>query len=460
MEKNTFFNRARELFTTYCKKCGVDRAVFFGFLTRIIGFSSGTITAILIASKFSPEVQGYYYTFLNLLVAQVFIELGFSTVLIQLAGHEWSKLSIDENGEISGDSNALSRLTSIAQITFRWFFAGSIVFVLILGTGGYLFFSRISVCQVSWALPWLTLVILTAVNMLIMPAWSLLEGCNQVINVYTYRFIQIFLSSLTLWISILLGAGLWTPSFSSAVVIICSLIFLKSTYWKFLKTLIFTRQDINHVNWWVDIFPFQWRIALSWISGFLSFNLFTPVLLHYQGAAIAGQMGMTWSIASMIGLAASSWVYPRVPTFCILIAQNKYRELDELFYKITKMVVIVTFTITATIWALIYLLDFINHPIARRLLPLRPATFVLIGQALQTMTIPASSYLRAHKKEPLLLLSMVSALLLASTVFYAGKYYSAYGISLGYLIISIILNPWVFIIWYRCRMNWHRDENP
>ena len=42
-----------------------------------------------------------------------------------------------------------------------------------------------------------------------------------------------------------------------------------------------------------EIFPFQWKIALSWISGYLIFQLFNPVLFATEGSKIAGQMGMT-----------------------------------------------------------------------------------------------------------------------------------------------------------------------
>lgn len=66
----------------------MDRAVFYGFLTRIWGIAAAPVTALLIAGKFTPQIQGYYYTFTNLLSLQIFVELGLGTVIIQFASHE------------------------------------------------------------------------------------------------------------------------------------------------------------------------------------------------------------------------------------------------------------------------------------------------------------------------------------------------------------------------------------
>ena len=49
----------------------VDRAVLFGLLARIWSAGAGPLTALIIAATFSPAVQGYYYTFLNLLAFQI-----------------------------------------------------------------------------------------------------------------------------------------------------------------------------------------------------------------------------------------------------------------------------------------------------------------------------------------------------------------------------------------------------
>ena len=123
------------------RKFAVDRAVLFALLLRIWTILSGPVTVLLIATKFSPEVQGFYYTFATILALQVFVELGLGVVITQFASHEWAKLRLDEAGNIVGDDHSLSRLVSIARLALKWYGLASIIVAIGLGIGGHLFFS-------------------------------------------------------------------------------------------------------------------------------------------------------------------------------------------------------------------------------------------------------------------------------------------------------------------------------
>src|SRR3989338_2896675 len=95
-------------------KFGVDRAVLLGILTRLWSIVAAPLTMLLIAYKFSPQLQGYYYTFFSMIAFQLFIELGLSNVIMQFASNEWAGLSFDKAGRIVGNKDALSRLQSLA----------------------------------------------------------------------------------------------------------------------------------------------------------------------------------------------------------------------------------------------------------------------------------------------------------------------------------------------------------
>ncbi|MBI5195210.1 MAG: hypothetical protein HZA10_02690 [Nitrospirae bacterium] len=444
-------------FKKYLSKAGVDRAVFYGILARGWGICAGPITALLIATKFTPNVQGYYYTFANLLALQVFVELGLGTVIVQFASHEWSKLSLDKNGLITGDDKALSKLISLARVSIRWYFAGGIVLILGLGIGGTIFFSgsNVNALNINWLFPWLMLCLLTGLILLLVPIWSLLEGCNQVNNLYAFRLWQGLCTSLSLWAAMLAGAELWTVAVSSITTIICALIFLKKRYWKFLKTLLFSIPQRDHISWYENILPMQWRIAVSWISGYFVFSFFTPVLFKYHGPVAAGQFGMTWSVIGVIGALSNSWLAPRVPQFGILISQRKYKELNYLFWKITKVVTIVGICAGIAIWLVIYALNRLNHPLSLRLAAPLPAGLLILAQLIVTFSLPFAAYMRAHKEEPLMGLSVISGSLIGLSTFILGKYYGIKGMAIGYLTVNAIIIPLVIVTWYRCRKEWH-----
>jgi len=446
----------------FLRRFDIDRAVFFGLLTRIWGLCAGPITAVFIVAYFTPEIQGYYYTFATILALQVFVELGLGTVIIQFASHEWSKLSIDESGHIVGDRDARSRLVSIANIASKWYLFGGIIVIFGLSISGFVFFSDSPAVGVNWIAPWFLLCFMSGITICLVPFWSLLEGCNQVARLYTFRFFQGVLSSITIWTAIILGSELWTASISGIAALFCSIYFLKQRYWTFFKTLLLSKPEGPKIKWRIDMLPMQWRIALSWISGYFCFSLFTPVLFKYHGAVVAGQMGMTWSIVSVMGAISNSWLSPRIPQFGMLIAQNKFDDLDRLFWKITRIVIVVSICIAFLVWSVVYLLNVIDHPIAirfaGRLLPPLPTALFLLAQNLLIASTTFSSYLRAHKQEPIVILSVSAAIMIGLSTLFLGKYYAALGMSVGYLVINIITTPLVVLVWARCRVKWHSKD--
>jgi len=432
----------------------IDRAVFFGVLAKLWSICTGPVTAILIAIHFTPELQGYFYTFATILALQVFVELGLGTVIIQFASHEWSKLKLDKFGHIIGSKDALSRLRSITDLASRWYITGGAIATFGLGAAGYVFFSGSDNSTISWAAPWFVLCFITGVNICLVPMWSLLEGCNQVSKLYTYRFWQGLVTVATCWIAILLGAKLWTAVIGGTASLVCAGVFLRYRYWNFVKALLFTRHTGPRVRWRTDMFPMQWRIALSWISGYFLFSLFTPVLFKYDGPVAAGQMGMTWSLLGVVGI-ASSWLFPKVPRFGMLIAEKRYQELDALFWKLVRIVVGISTLVGLAIFCFIWILNELDIFLAARLLPPVTVGLFLLAQVISTASLPFSAYLRAHKKEPLMFLSVLAAILAALSTLILGKYFSAVGMASGYLLVNLLIAPLVLIVWWRRRAEWH-----
>ena len=97
----------------------VDRAVAFAVLAKVWGLFAGPVTLFLISIYLSPEMQGFYYTFLSLIALQSFVELGFSIVITQFASHEWANLEMDRERRIKGDLPALSRLISLGRLVLN-----------------------------------------------------------------------------------------------------------------------------------------------------------------------------------------------------------------------------------------------------------------------------------------------------------------------------------------------------
>ena len=435
----------------------VDRAIVYGFVANVWSVISGPITMFLIATRFSPETQGFYYTFGSILGLQFFVELSLSTVIIQFASHEWSMLGLNAEGRIEGETGALSRLASLGKLSILWYLIAGVVVAFGLSLGGYIFFSQSTYPGIDWTSPWIFLSILTGINFCLIPAWALLQGCGQVVCVYNFRMIEGFLRALSIWATLVLGGGLWTPAVSVAVCIIWAAMFLTWRYRRFFLSF-FSSTTGPRVSWWDGVWPMQWRMALSSVGGYFIAYFFTPVLFHYHGAVVAGKMGMTWALASVLAATTSLWSATRAPKFGMLIAKKEYQQLDRLFFRVATMSIAVLITGAIAIWLLIYLLYAIDYPLSVRLLPPLPAGLFLLGVVAMNSTVPLATYLRAHKKEPFLVLSVASGLLIGLFVWLLGSRFSAVGAGAAYMMVSVLFTlPYAIVVWHRCRAAWHSD---
>ena len=439
-------------------KSFLESSVFSTLLSKSWYIIAGPVTALIIAVNFSSVLQGYYFTFNNLLSLQLFIELGLGIVIQFFCSHEWSNLSIDNKNRITGDEKSFKRLSSLSKIAFKWFFKGGIVAFIILYTLGFYFFeyNTTSDISINWELPWLALCVLTSINIAYTPFYSILEGCNQIKSLYKLRLFQGIFFTSTLIISILLGFQLWAPCFATLASILVGTFFIYKKYFYFFYDLLKLKNTSDLINWKKDLLPMQWKIAISWISNYFCFYLFTPLLFMYQGPEIAGKFGMSWAIMLSIGSFSSSWIIANTPKYSILIAKNDYVSLDKLNLKMfkissTAMFLILISFLGFVMYSPVLNLNIIDTFISRLLDPLTLGVLA-IGQFFFFISTPFATYLRSHKKEPLLFFNLTLALIISLMTYYFSKNYSVFYVVLSYATVSIIDFSTLLIIWKKLKI--------
>jgi len=450
-------NTLSEPLKSLLRKIGVDRAVFYGVLAKIWTMFAGPVRLFLIATRFSPIVQGYYYSFYSFLMFQSIFELGFSMVIIQFASHEWSELRMDERGHVTGNPDALSRLASLGRFSIFWFGISGLVFMALLATGGSLFFLITPQVGVEWRFPWLALSVAAGLNLCMVPAFSILIGCNQVGVVNQFRFYQTTLVYGVIWISIITGGELWTLFIATSAGLVASSVFFWWRYGGFIRILYESRSGPS-MKWFKEIWPMQWRMAIVMICGTLSSNLPVLALFHYQGPDVAGQMGMTQSLLLVLSEISISWVFTKMPLFGIFIAKKDYDTLDRMFFTTVKFSGLAFSCGSLLIIGMVFLLNTFSVPMAQRLLPPGLVILFLFSTLLTTIATALGHYLRAHKKEPYAVVSLVSGLFSTVIVLLTGKWYGVSGVAWGLFTMNSILIVPVVMIFIHYRKEWHKKE--
>ena len=434
---------------------GFNKSVLYSFMGRGWLLLGGLVTSFLIASNFSPELQGYYYAFNSLLTLTVFAELGLTSVLINFISHEWLDLRLDEKKTVLGDSNSVSRLISLCYFSKRWFMFAALFVIVALLIFGYFFWLDTNSSDIEWKLPWAALAIVTGLIMLFLPISSALEGCNQLVSLYKFRLIQYFVVSIVAWLAILLGADLWTASISSLAGLITISLLSWVNYGPFLSRIFFSKPNLDCINWQRDILPMQWRIALSWIGGYFTFALFVPVLFRYHGPVVAGQMGMTWAFIAALMSISSAWIAPHGPSFGLLVASKDFSELNKRFKNIFFVNTCLMLLGSLALLTAIILLNNLYPELGIRLLSPGITAIFLIGTVIYSMGLPIATYLRAHKQEPLTKISIIGGLLSGILVIIFGTKYGAMGMAIAYSTSTIITLPFLFKVLVTKQKEWH-----
>jgi O-antigen/teichoic acid export membrane protein len=443
---------------------GLDRAIAYTVTARFWAGMAGIVTLLLIARFLTPSEQGYYYTFYSLVALQVVFELGFSFVVLQLAAHERAQLTFLPRGRIEGDAVAHSRLASVLQKSIRWYSVAGVLMAAVLVPAGMYFFKshQVAGVQIAWKTPWFLLVFATMLAFQIDPVFSFLEGCGFVREVAHRRLVQAILGSALAWTAMMLHHGLYAPALIIFGQVVVGLAFMFSGTHKPLLRGLFTYPVRGHaVGWRSEIWPFQWRIAVSWLAGYFIYQIFSPVVFAYQGPVAAGQMGMSMSIASAVGSVGLAWMSTKASPFGALVARGEFRELDRIFFKTLWQSTVIIMLGAAALLA-VYIVAAPYYPkMALRILPPWVLGLLLLNSIMNHVVCSQALYLRAHKQEPFYVQALISAVLIGVCTVVLGKYYGANAVVVGVFVQGILFGvPYATYIFVTKRKLWHRNGLP
>lgn len=448
----------------FLRLLGLNRAVGYGVLTRIWGMLAGPVSILIIASRFSKEQQGFYYTINSLLAMQIFFELGLTGVIATFASHEFAGLRWCERGRVEGDPKSLARFTGLLCKSVKWFGIAAILLAVMLMPVGLIFFGGGESVSAgfAWRLPWILAVLGTALNLMVVPFFAIIMGSGDVVTVNHREMIGGIIGTCISWLVMGMHGGLYAAcavSFGNVVISWSYLLKQKPELLQLAWNGIFTatkgERTADGLSWKDEVWPLQWRSGVSWGAGYFIFQIFTPVLFKYQGAAVAGQMGMTMSACNALLAVCVTWISAKSPEFGKYIALRQWAELDQLFFKVFKQSLAIVVSGAITGWSLIYYLQ-TNYQLGQRFLPSSQVALLLVAIVIMVINNSYAVYLRAHKQEPLMLVTICASLLYGTSTMILGKYYSSFGVISGFLAITMIFClPAIYFVWNRCRRVWH-----
>jgi hypothetical protein len=296
----------------------------------------------------------------------------------------------------------------------------------------------------NWLPVWCFVVAFTAVNLFLSPQLAIVEATGHIGQVARLRLIQSILGYGIFWILLLSGAGLWVVAVVPGVSALSTWGWLNlrgDNLWH--KTAL---TPLIPFSWRKDVFPLQWRLAVSWISGYFIFNLFTPIIFFYHGSKEAGRFGMSMAIFNAVTTLGISWITAKAPLFAMHISRNEFTELNRTFRGVLVRSISFTILLSAVILVMVAVATDLEWPIAKRITEFYTLVAIAVSAILNVIVFAYASYMRAHLEEPMAPLSVVAALLTIAVVFLTAKSSLVLMMALNASIITFISLPWTLIL--------------
>jgi hypothetical protein len=443
------------MFGAVKKILGIDYHIGYGILFRVWAVLAGSVTIVLIPLYLTPIEQGFFFTFSALIAIQIFFELGFNHVLTLLSSQAKAHLKLSALNTLEGDDQWKYRINYLLQIATRWYLIMSTLLFFVLAIGGYLFFKAGRSNEgVEWEVVWMSISVFIPINLFLSSRLAIFEGLGEYGNISKLRLCQSIIGNTVQWALLASGAGL---AAALCVPLSCAAL---TSYWVIKKNISknfsVKKSDLNNfestISYRRDIYPLQWRIAVSWASAYFIFNFVTPVVFAKHGEVEAGKIGLALSVFASLSSIGTSWVSAKITDFAQLVERYERGKLNTIFVQVTTRAFCCTLFLGAVFFIVLHFSIIMGLKISDRL----PETEIMVALSIVTLVnviiYSLSAYIRAHGVEPMTLNSVISAILIIMSFHLIGHLSPKIIIYSYCAVVVLVTLPWVLVLFrkYRC----------
>jgi hypothetical protein len=392
-------------------------------------------------------LQGYYYGFLSLLILQQLFQTGLSFVLQQFASHEWAQLRTVD-GSIAGERSAQSRLASLIRLSRRGFGLTTLAVLGILALTGPLLFGGRADPGISWIGPWYILCLVTSLSVLVLPMSAILEGTGHVAASQRAQLVGAVVGSIGGWAAILAGMGLYSVAvivgLRSAVVALM----LTRPYRPFAQLRF--DSPTGPIITWSELWPLQWRLTLSWLTGILMYQSMVPLTFQLVGPIAAGQMGLLNQILQAVMSIGGVWLVSAQPRMGQLAAARQMEEIRRLTRATAIRCSITAALVSAVALMSVGIIDWVWPGTGARFGSLWLLIVLLVAAVLIQPAAAMVAAIRFQKKEPFVRLGLVSSVLSVGGMTAGAAWSGLPGVVVAFtLVVALLIVPWSFAIYER-----------
>ena len=395
--------------------------------------------AWLAARRLSGAELGFFFSFLSF------------GALVQLADFGLSYAALQTAGRFAG-TDQLHELPALAKRVRVWNLLATTVATAIVFILGFITFStHAEGVSNAWRNAWIAYLVAVFANQLTLPSISLREGSGRIDQMWTLRLVQEWSAGIACVVALHLGVGLWSLAvFVGARAVVAAL-------WLALRHPLRVergRPAYSLERWMADVWPFQWKIGLSGLAGFLIFRAFSPIVLLEQGAVPAGRFGLAISLMNLLIAITSAWPLSQAARYAALYASGRFSEIRREFPMMLWSSAAIAALGAAALLAILEFGRAMGVTVTTKL----PGTSVMvilftcavIHHCINSLAV----VLRAEGREPLLAASLIGGVVTVIAVWATAYFGSLRDIAAAYLACTVA-GLTVTVLLFRARLRRH-----
>jgi len=397
--------------------------------------------AICVVWRLNPVEQGVFFVYMSLGALLQLSDFGLAYASLQTASHMANP----------GGDGPFRRFRQKAHwLNFRVLSVAAIL-VGLLGAG--ILSSRLDAEHpgTHWMASWAAFLFAVFLTQLVNLELTLIEGGKSPPLAWSIRFFQELLSGVVFIVALIAGAGLWSLAAYWMVRFAFTAIWLSTTRSGFGK--VSTLADTTF-SWQREVWPFQWKIGLSILCGFLIFQAFNPIVLLEQGPTVAGKFGMSLALMNMLLMVTTVWPLSQAARYGRLI---RHREFDELRHAFWTMCIASTLVATLGALTVFLVLTWMTEraiSYVDRFADTFTTGLLLTTAVVHHITHCFSVVLRAERRDPTLPFTVVGSVVLVALVWICARYGGTRDIALANLAMALPGVPLVIFIYWRRNGRW------
>ena len=302
----------------------IDSTIIFGAGRMAWMSASGLVTIVFVARFLTGVEQGYFYTFFAFFQLQTAFQAGAYVALYAAISHAYARVHLDAEGRIMGEPADLAHLGGLLRLSRVWHVGCAILFALLLGPLGYVFFSFEGSGPVPWQGAWWLLSLAISSSFLILPDSLALEATGRTGIQQRALFCGQVLSSLCILAGLALHMGLYVVASGTIIRLVVTGLMQRG------HTGALHGLPAGPVKWREEILPQQSKLTVSWLLGYAIFVSAVPITFRAAGPVVAGRLGVALQIYQAVSATAGVWITRAQPHMGRLAGRGAYGELRHL----------------------------------------------------------------------------------------------------------------------------------